>query len=134
MLRNCTKVSIARDIVRESMRRRVNTPWPRRTAQRAFASSRISVAEDARATTARMAFDPASRAPISRGEGFTGMREHLQRKDGEGNFLEEEQSLVRPGSVVPPGSKLRLNAARRFDAPTGSAYHRGEKPRLIFRE
>jgi hypothetical protein len=64
----------------------VNTLCPSRTDQRALAISRMSVAELARDTTARIAFDPASSAAITSGDGVKGMGGHLgeaaERKDG----------------------------------------------------
>src|SRR5580700_4173003 len=96
------KASTARDIVRGSSRLRVKTLCPSRTAQRALASSRISVAELARATTARIAFDPASKAAITSGVGVNGIEEHpeedVQRKD----WPAELEQRTPTDSATPP--------------------------------
>src|ERR1700688_1683713 len=96
-------------MVRESTRCSVNAPCPSRTGQRALASSRTSVADAARATTARMAFEPASRAAITRGAESRGMEKILRRVWETEEARGKSEPQVHCGSDRPPRTAANGN-------------------------
>src|SRR5579862_8953925 len=102
-------------MMRESKRPRVKTPWPKRTVQRAFASMRTSVAEPARATTARMALDPASSAAMTRGGDATGIGRHLlgcNSRFWQARAPADWQNLVRCSSALGSSAGAAFEADR----------------------
>ena len=122
--------------MRASKRRLVKTPWPRRTDQRALASSRTSVAEFARAMTARIALDPASSAATVNGEEAQRHWVTPEKKEkGRGSLA--RITPARP--VWLSGASLdqaRMRAATRQQSfspqATRQAYHWLKNFRLIF--
>src|SRR5579864_6232325 len=113
-------------MVRESTRCSVNAPCPRRTGQRALASSRTSVADAARATTARMALEPASSAAITRGAESSGMEKILRRVSETEEARRKREPQMLCGSDGPPRTAANgSDSAWRYRS-ADTAYHHGQ--------